>query len=58
MIFALSSCGSKPREVVMTQPNGTYELSESGEAIVNDIDLSAYEASDDNAPEKEEQDAE
>ena len=50
LILSLAACGKeKPKEEAKTQPNGLYTLSDSGEAIVSDVDFSAYQKTDDNA---------
>ncbi|MBR0129789.1 MAG: hypothetical protein IJM08_00625 [Firmicutes bacterium] len=50
LLMGLAGCGKKEEPVVMSSPGGLYKVDKSGEAIIDDVDLSAlglYEANKD-----------
>ena len=50
LVSGLAACGKeKPAETKKSEPAGLYALSDSGEAIVNDVDFAAFKQTDDNA---------
>ena len=49
ILAGLAACGTEKKEAARTVPEGLYELSDSGEAIISDVDMSNYKDTDDNA---------